>query len=224
MDGEELVSFEKRLKKDKILQEQVEEHRILIKGVEEQSFLNKLEEFHTDINAVKTIAEPSKKQLSFTKYAIAASIALLIGFGGYWIFNSSNSNQRLYTKYFKPDPGLPTVMGTTDNYDFYAAMVNYKRGDYKLAIEKWEKLLEVKPDNDTLNYFLGVAHLANKNGGKSIDYLEKVIKDQNTSFKEDAYYYLGFAYLKEGNIDLAKESFTHSTLYNSKDILSKLDN
>jgi len=224
MDGEELVNFEKRLKDNKGLQQQVEEYSLLIKSVEGQSFLNKLDEFHTDINTDKRITEPSKKMFSSTKYAIAASIALLISLGGYWVYNSSNSNKRLYTEYFKPDPGLPTVMGTTDNYEFYDAMVNYKRGDYKLAIEKWEELLKAKPQNDTLNYFLGVVHLANNNEKQSIEYLKKVVKDQNTSFKDDTYYYLGLAYLKAENIELAKENFSLSTIYNSKEILSKLDN
>ncbi|WP_156115609.1 hypothetical protein [Psychroserpens sp. Hel_I_66] len=43
----------------------------------------------------------------------------------------------------------------------YDAMVNYKQGDYKTAIGKWETLKANQPDNDTRITFR-IAYLAIK--------------------------------------------------------------
>ena len=105
-------------------------------------------------------------------------------------------------------------------------MVHYKHKNYDLSIKKWSILSQKNPSNDTLNYFLGVAHMANKNMDKAIPYLEKTIKNTNPEFPflKDAYYYLGLAYIKEGNINLAKKYLTLSDTDVAKTIISKLPN
>ena len=115
-------------------------------------------------------------------------------------------------------------MSSNSNYEFYDAMVNYKQGDYKTAIEKWNVLKTKTPNNDTLNYFLGVAHLANENEVNAISFLEKSIQNKTFPLVSDAYFYLGLAHLKEDNIELAKENFKQSTTENSKALLSELEN
>ena len=115
-------------------------------------------------------------------------------------------------------------MSSNTNFEFYDAMVNYKQGDYKVAIKKWTALLENNAVNDTLNYFLGMAYLANKNEKVAIPLFKTVTKNRNSYFKNDAYYYLGLAYLKSGNVQLAKKNLTFSTLDNSKSLLSELSN
>ena len=121
-------------------------------------------------------------------------------------FNRLSPNEKLYNEFFTPDPGLPTVMGENGDYSFYEAMVDYKHGDYNEAIKKWERQLFQKPKNDTLNYFLGSAHLANGNSKKAIDYLEDVADDKKSIFYNDANTYMGLALLKTGQIPEAKKS------------------
>ncbi len=82
-------------------------------------------------------------------------------------------------------------------------MVDYKQGNYDMAINKWEKLLAKKPENDTLNYFLGVSHLATGADNNAILFLKKVT-NSNSYFEKEARYYLGLAHLKNGEIDKAK--------------------
>ena len=114
-------------------------------------------------------------------------------------------------------------MSSNNNFEFYDAMVSYKQGDYTTAINKWEKLLQAKPSNDTLNYFIGVAHLANKNEVEAIPFLNVVTNYSNSAFLNESYYYLGLAYLKNNNVKLAKKNLNFSTVDNSKLILSKLN-
>lgn len=222
MTFEESSAFEEKLKSNPDFKNQVEDIRTMLLGIETQALKEKMEEFHEELPKNKIpVKEPSKvKYLNFRKLVAAA--AIVIALGSVWYF-SGNSNTNLYSKYYSPDPGLPTTMSTSDNFTFYDAMVNYKRKDYTLAISKWEPLLINKPENDTLNYFIGSAYLANGKEELAITYLQKVTQLKENTFKNEAYYYIGLAYLKAENIELAKKNLNLSTFDNSKDILSELE-
>ncbi|MBR9846528.1 MAG: tetratricopeptide repeat protein [Algicola sp.] len=221
MPDEELKAFKTRLENDSEFKTQVEDIRTLLTGIEAQSLKEQLDEFHKDIKK-----QPIKKGSAKVRYLqfrkIVAAAAIIIALGSFWFFNQ-NSNERLYSKYFTPDPGLPTTMSTSSNFDFYDAMVNYKQGDYKTAIKKWELLNANSPDNDTLSYFLGVAHLANKNEKEAIGFLEKSVKNDDFSLINDAYYYLGLSHLKDGNAELAKQYFKKSSVEKSQALVSELE-
>lgn len=220
MSTEELKAFKMQLQSDSDFKIQVEDIRTLLTGIETQSLKEQLDEFHKDIQKQPIQNEFSKiRHLKFRKFVAAA--AVVIALGSFWFFNQ-NSTDKLYAKYFTPDPGLPTVMSDTADFEFYDAMVNYKQGDYKTAIKKWEVLKSKTPNNDTLNYFLGVTHLANKNEENAIYFLEQSIQNKSFPLVNDAYYYLGLAHLKKGNIELAKENLQMSSNETSLLILSKL--
>ncbi|MCX7547958.1 hypothetical protein OS188_08330 [Xanthomarina sp. F1114] len=223
MTFEEASAFEENLKNDPDLKNRLEDIRIMLLGIESQALKEKLEEFHAELPENKTQTKESSKvkYLNFKK-VIAIAAMVVISLGGYWFF-TKETNANLYAKYYSPDPGLPTTMSTSDNFTFYDAMVNYKRKDYNLAISKWEPLLAKKPENDTLNYFIGSAYLAKGKEGLAIPYLQKVTKLEVETFKNEAYYYIGLAYLKTENIELAKQNLNLSTFNNSKEILNELN-
>ena len=101
-------------------------------------------------------------------------------------------------------------------------MVSYKQGAYAEAIAQWEPLLNEKPKNDTLNYFVGVAHLANNNESEAITFLQWATEKENSQFLSDAYYYLGLSYLKKGNKENAIHFFKLSKHKKSTALLSEL--
>lgn len=222
MTSQELKDFNQLLELDNDFKIKVEDVKTMLTGIEIQSLKEKLDEFHEDIpqSEIKKPNTNKVRSLNLSKIAIAA--ALVIAFGSIWFFNTPK-NEKLYSNYFKPDPGLPTTMSATNNFDFYDAMVKYKHGDYEEAIDKWKVLQEKKPENDTLNYFLGVAHLANKNVSDAIPFLERSIDaEDNFVFLDDAYLYLGLAYLKEGNMELAKKHLNTSETAVARKIISEL--
>ena len=220
MTSNEIIAFEKKIQNDPTFKAQFEDIKILLLGIETQSLKEQLHTFHEDLTSNKSKANTAKSLFSLRKFVAAAAIVIAVG--SFWFFNG-NPNEKLYAKYFTPDPGLATTMSETANFEFYDAMVNYKQGDYKTAISKWETLLKSKPQNDTLNYFLGVSHLANKNEKTSLKYLNAVTQNFNTNFKNEAFYYLGLAYLKANNTELAKKNLNFSTIDNSKKILLELN-
>ncbi len=213
LSKEDLAEFEHRLSNESHFAAKVEDVKITLAGIETQALKEQLNVFHNEISKTKV------RTLNWKPLAIAA--AFIIAAGSFWFLNG-NSNDRLYAKYFTPDPGLPTAMSNTDNYAFYEAMVDYKQGNYDIALNKWKTIQTKKPNNDTLNYFMGVAHLANKNQDSAIPFLEKSSKNPEFILSQDAYYYLGLAYLKEGQIENAKMSLRKSDNENSRALLSKL--
>lgn len=221
LTSQENNEFKKKLL-DPEFKAQFEDIKTLVFGIETQSLKEQLDEFHKEIPKTLTPKKETTKVWFLQFGKIAAAAAIIIALGSFWYFGGG-SNKKLYNKHFSPDPGLPTVMSETANFEFYDAMVNYKQGDYNTAISKWEKLLENKPKNDTLNYFLGVAHLANKNEESAINHLHNVTQNSNTNFKNEAHYYLGLAYLKSDNVELAKKNLNFSTIDNSKKILLELN-
>lgn len=222
MDAKEREDFDEKLKNNSLLSRQVNETQTLLFGVRKAIFKNKVNEFHEDLIQTKkpNIADNRTSISKFKYMSIAASIVLLIG--GFWFFNKTKSNEALFNTYYIEDRGLETNMGETNQYAFDDAMVDYKHGKYKKAIEKWTVLLKNKPENDTLNYFLGVAYLANKNEDKAINYLKTATITTESVFINEAYFYLGLSYLKGNKTELAKKYFKQSNLQESKDILSQL--
>lgn len=222
MARQERTHFEEQLHKDAAFKTLVEDLRITVLGIETQALKEQMEDYHKEVPTHNPLVTPTTKVrfLSFSKLAIAAGI--LITLGVFW-FLSGSTNDRLYAKYFIPDPGLPTTMSASDNFAFYDAMVNYKQGDYHTAIAKWQKLEQKAPENDTLNYFLGVAYLADKNVEKAVPYLNKTTNNPESVFLEDAYYYLGLAYLKSDKVEEASQAFQKSKSDKSREILKKLN-
>ena len=217
MPIEQRILFEEKIENEAEFKTQVADIKMLFDGIESQALKEQLDLFHNDIQTEKKSSKV--RFIQFAKMGIAAAIVLCIGF--LWM-NKNPSNEQLYAKHFTPDPGLPTTMSTTSNYTFFDGMVNYKQGDYKTAIAKWSTLEQKSPDNDTLQYFLGVAYLADKNNSKAIPYLNKTVNNAKSMFFEDATFYLGLAYLKEDNISDAKKTLAKSKSEKNKIILDAL--
>ncbi|MDT0557095.1 hypothetical protein RM697_00460 [Ichthyenterobacterium sp. W332] len=217
--------FERKLTIDNNLKQKLEDVKTLMDGIEIESLKDKLDVFYEDLVLTNDDIHTTKviKLPWYRKFGVAASVVILLGLGSLWYFNI-NTHETLYANYFKADPGLPTLMGTEDtNFEFYDAMVNYKQGDYATAISKWNALLKTKTENDTLNYFVGVAKMANKDVNSAIPLLEHVTTTEGSAFKNEAYYYLGLAYLQANNMELAKKYLNLSTIANSKALLSELN-
>lgn len=168
---------------------------------------SKIKEFHQQVLTQENISDV--KKLPFQKYnpkIIWYSIAavLVVSFGILWIMQNNSTLEKIFAENFKPDIGLPLKMGTATNLEFYEGMVEYKQGNYESAIDQWQVLWKNNANNDTLNYFLGVANLAHGNSKESLQFLQNPQRFNKSFFKEDAAYYAALANIKEGRLEDAK--------------------
>ena len=191
--------------------------------IEDSIRQSKIREFHKHISADE---KPSDiKSINNTKlngiwYAAAAVLVVLIGI--YWMMGKSNTSEKIFAENFKPDNGLPLRMNTADASGFYEGMLDYKQGKYKEAIERWEVLLKGNPENDTLNYFLGVSNLALDNAAKSLEYLENQERFQQGIFKEDAAWYAALAKIKERKFKEAEAFLKKNPSIRNTNLLNQL--
>lgn len=197
MTYDQEADFKERLNENAELRVQFDEFKSLFHAVEEEGMRTTLNAFHQKFELNHSSKSSNKKRKVFL---IAASITALMALGVSFFLNQPTQGEKLFEEYFSPDPGLPTVMGSNDNYDFYEAMVDYKQGHYDVAIQKWEKLLVQKPENDTLNYFLGAAYLANDNTKEGLVFLKTTLESSPQSvFNKEALYFIALGQLKNGN-------------------------
>ncbi|MEL6918483.1 MAG: tetratricopeptide repeat protein [Bacteroidota bacterium] len=218
MHPKEATVLKNELEGNPKLKKQFEDFKALFLAIEEEGLRKVLDDFHNTLPS----ENPSEKKY-FHFYRIAAGIAILMALG-LWFFNRQSPNERLFNTYFTPDPGLPTVMGTQNNFAFYDAMVDYKQGNYDTAIKKWDKLLLAKPNNDTLNYFLGVANMAKGDIDPALYFLQETLKDEQSKLRKDALYYLALAQLKNDDLEKATKNLKMLSTAKSRELLEKLEN
>ncbi len=225
MNAAELKNFETKLETDSQLRERVAHVRQLILGIESAALKNQLDNFHEEMIPVRNLNNEDalkRKSLASRIFTISIAASIILVLGIFLFMNQGSTSEKLFAKHFTPDPGLPTTMSTSDNFDFYDAMVDYKRAEYATAIQKWEQLSTQNPGNDTLNYFLGVSYLAEGNTNKASEYLIRTMENSNSTFKEDAYFYAALTEIRRDNIPGAKQLLSKSTSEKSKNLLLEL--
>ena len=223
MSLEEYEAFTLQIKNNPDLQNKTESVKLLLLSIQETVLEEKLDLFHNGISSSKKNKKDSSGKIIFMKrWMIAASMIVLVGLGALLFLNRETNEEKLFTAFYKPDPGLITAMGTTDNYLFEHAMIDYKTKKYDSALNTWQKLLKIDPANDTLNYFIGSALLAEDKADEAIPYFKKVTGHSSSYFLKDAYWYTGLALIKQEKITEAISNIEKSDHQNKEAVILKL--
>lgn len=221
-DSGETELFEKRMNTESGFPSKVEEVRLLITGVREVNLAASLKEWHEKMNT-SNVPDQSKGKIRSLKYIIPAAVAaLIIIVTGIWFMINPGPQENIYSQYYKPDPGLPTVMSANSDYAFKQGMVYYKSEQYSQAIEQWSPLLETEPENDTLLYYMAQAYLALGLIDDARKPLEKIFTLSESEYLGKAAWYLGLIYLKENNKEEGKALILQSDHQQKEKILSEM--
>jgi len=194
MSPEEEAAFRARLDTDALLKAKTEELKLIFLAIQESKLQSRLQQFHQE--KIEKVSEGHVHIFNYGKRWLAAACVILAAGLAVWLFLKPAPEEHLYADYFKPDQGLISVMGISEQYAFDRAMIDYKTGNYKAAIKVWDSLKVSEATNDTLAYFIGSAYLGDNQPEKAIPYLQKVAGSESVFYK-DANWYLGLALLKE---------------------------
>lgn len=218
LSEKEKVNFEKTIAGNNELNNLFIEHQNAIVAIEIYSIKKELNQlFQENANPkIMTLKSWNKK------IGIAASLIVLLSIS-YFFFMQKPASQKLYDTYFYKDEGLPITMGNSEKNDFNDAMNTYKKDDYSSASVQFQKLLNQKPTNDTLQYYTAMSYLNNNNFENSEILLKKVTKNNNSHFKSDSYYFLSLIALKNNKITEAKSYLEKSNHQNKLELLEKLN-
>lgn len=215
MPDSEVSAFENEMGKDELLRNEVELQQKLQVTIAVSAMR---EQFESKGKNTVTRKLKKIKVHYLQKYWIAAAIVAIMVIPAYWLFFEKTD---LYETYYQVDPGLPTVMGVTNNYQFQDAMVDYKMEDYAQAKQKWEKIALQKSKNDTLNYYRAMADLNLKNYREAKELLNKVPK--NSTFYTDGMWYKALIEIKLNNHSKAREILLQIDTEQAKKLLEKLN-
>jgi TolA-binding protein len=193
LSQEEKVDFEVRLLVDKELEEELELYKNITGG-----FRNiKSENIRQQLQAIDEELD-NKKNSPTNKFYWWAGIAASLIFLQIYLYNSKS------TIPLPIEEGLPVLMGEDQNVEFQNAMQLFKGGKYDASINRFNKLIIMHPDNDTLNYFLGCAELNIQQYLTASKHLEMVDATNSSVFNLKAKYFLAFALYKTNKTKEAK--------------------
>ncbi len=210
MDAVDRNQFEKERQNNPDFDKIVSEHSELLRAVEIGALREQLAKIHLS----QVAKRPSISRFWF---AVAAGMALLVVSVIWWQMQP-NQYGKLFATHVSVDPGLPVPMSASVNgmYKFYDAMVDYKVENYDLAFSKWSNLLETKPNNDTIQFYIGMALFNQEAFLESLPYFTKVEKNSESVFQyKSQWYKLLVALAQENNTDiLALEPLPNSPYTN----------
>lgn len=184
-----------------------------------------MEDSTFDKNLKKAItAEERKHQKSFLQsvenslekprkinWFIAASIAILIGFGGYFIaFNQSLSSNELYDLHFYPYENVvaPIVRSQEKRSQKETVFAYYELGEYQKAIKGFNQLTtQDSIDITTINFYKANAYLQLKEYEKAKPLFAKIVANDNKEWQAESLWYLGLISLKLNEVETAKKYF-----------------
>jgi tetratricopeptide (TPR) repeat protein len=200
MDTGAAAAFNQRMAADPMLREQVTTVELMIAGIEEASFRNMTDSFRNDYTNVQQHPEIAQAGTVFTMRRLSVAAIVLVMAGAIaWYYLRPGSTGNLYAKYYQPDEGWVTNMGTEADYAFSRAMVDYKTGHYTEAAKAWQKTIDAGSQSDTLLYFTGAAYMANNDIEKALPMLMKITCQPASIFYKDACWYAGLAYMKKAD-------------------------
>ncbi|HMU14093.1 MAG: hypothetical protein JST41_11725 [Bacteroidetes bacterium] len=211
MPQNERAAFELRLATDADLRAEVDLERENIQAVELGGVMRLL----NDVAREERIRE--QKNHGGLRYLKYAAVLAAVASGIIWWVTRPSLNEALYAEQFVPDPGLPVAMGTTNNIDFADAMVAYKLGHYAEARAKWTALHERMKANDTLDYYLASAWLADGNPKQAIPLLKPLVDRPASAFHHRAQWYLFLAFVHDGRTSEARTlGLEHDATYGER--------
>lgn len=215
MSTSEAEQFRIRMENDEWFRNRVKEMQLLAIGIQESALQGKIKSFHTEIPRTRVV------RLSTYRW-LAAAVILLVASTLVLFIAMPSENEKLFSTYFQPDPGLISKMAVSDNYAFDLAMIDYKTGKYEKAVTAWQELRKNDPANDTLSYFIGSAYLSLKKSGQAIPYFREVVSHQKSAFVNEANWYLGLSLIHAGKKQEAAGYIEKTTHRNKDQLLQKL--
>ena len=220
LDGVALEAFEKSLKDNPELQNEVRS-QMLIYGAAGRV---RDEELRDRMNLLERQID-SKPVISFTLVLRWAAVLLLISIPLYYfIVESGTSNKDLYTAYFEPYPNVLGPSRDDDSFGIYG-MSEYVAKDYKQAIEKLSNSLSTASQNDAIRLYLGISLMETGQGPEAIRVFDQI--SDKSRFTHQAKWFSSLAYLAQNKTKAAirlLEELEHESSYaaQARDLLNEI--
>lgn len=171
-----------------------------------------------------TITHSSNKSSFDMKRILSLAAALVVLLAGVWFFTSRNpavDKEEIFAKYYNPDHAKEQAQkdaaaleshglaGASTPQDSLAMAIQlYADGKLEDCVKMLNAYRTSFPNDETAQYYLGLAHLGLSRYAKAIELLFPLSRSSTFALKNDAMWYLGLCYLKaEAGVDEARQVF-----------------
>ncbi len=215
LDGElnalEMSGFEEALLQDHKLQEELDLYREVDEALNDTEMLDfraQLDDLHEELSP-KLEKKRSGRTKRALRYAVAASIAVVISLGTYNLLFKKVSDSKIVSQFYKPYDVTLVNRSANDGLTktLTTALEKYENQEYKEAIPLFRQVLEYNPDMVASYLYSGISFFEieeYRNAGQSF---QEVIDHNDNLYVEQAEWYLGFVFLMRDEKDKAKEQF-----------------
>jgi hypothetical protein len=203
----ERLAFERELASNRQLSEALAAYRkseLVIKAAARQQLRSKAAE------AFANQARPAGRTVLLQRLAVAASVALLLAAGLWWMKADGGqpSSEQLFAQYYELPPP-PTVRSglLLSGSPWEDAIEAYSKQDYQTAIPRFRELIS-DPDfqlKETARLLLGLSLLSSGAAEESVAVFGEI--STSSSLRQDAEWYGALALLKIGKAAQAKVAF-----------------
>jgi predicted Zn-dependent protease len=210
LSEQEGILFEEILRNDPELMKEFLLRKDVNEALQESDIMglrNTLDEISEYNNKTKSIYKNS-----FFITSAAACIVLIITFSWICFYSLPNvNNQHLFGDYYSKYPVVNHFRSNTAksendlllNFAFDA----YESNDYIKSSEYLRKLVKADENNKMIKFYLAISEMELCNLHKSEELLLDLTKSKKHIFYEQSSWYLALLYLKQDNIEKAKEVF-----------------
>lgn len=202
MPKTDLVSFEKQLKTDSTLKEEVVNQKLTILAI--QRFAAK--QMKTKLNALDQ-ENPYEKRgwstfLSLDNLQRLSAAAALLTVALFFVFGIfTNNPDDLFDQYYEPYPNIvaPVFRSDGDYTEKEEAMMLYEQGKYKQAIMAFTQVIAEEENPSVFYFYNGLSYLSLGNSEKAIYNLQQV--EGSCQLAEQTEWYLALAYLQANDLE-----------------------
>lgn len=203
--------FEEDLKNDPKLKQEFDLYKEVdeaLADTEVLEFRMQLREMHTQL-APETAISSKPRVRRMARVAVAASLAMLLGFSAINLFRYTSS-QKVIEKYYQPYEITSTNRSGSSDTDraLRNALEKYQNHEYSEAVVLFEKVLEKDPAQIATQLYSGISYFEIAEYQKAGNSFSKVIEHDDNLYIEQAKWYLGFCYLKTEEKEKAIIQFT----------------
>lgn len=213
MNETEATAFDKEIATNKELAAAVDRHLLAHDAIEvliEDNLRAEMKDWSAAANKNKEakIHQLGQKKESsgkvrrlFYSLAVAASVAIMVGFFGLQFSNSNYSDTALAAGAYNFDLSA-TRSANTDQNPLATGLKAYENADYAAAIQFFQNIPTANPQYNEAQYYLGHSLYQNKDYDQSMNAFQQVINTNDIRYKEAAEWYQVVNYVaakKEGS-------------------------
>ena len=241
MTGEEKKQFDNRRTQDEAFNGMLKDMDLLVEGIKQSAALSSKEEkierlkFYAEITGMEESADEEEKPARVVPLyrrpavlAAAASVALLMTAGVFFLGDRTPNNEKLFVTYFEPfdSPGSGLTRGNNEVTLKANAYDAYDNGRYTEAIILFNQIL-TKNDDPIIHLCLGNAQLKLGKYAEAEHTFNHLLAEHSDLLTQ-AKWYLALTLLKQNKMERAKATLweiSKSSTYGEKarKLLKQLD-